>query len=38
MNKVKVARGPGWFRVGLGLTEVFAGRQLGHVLRMRDKS
>ena len=38
MNEMKVARGLGWFSIGLGLTEVFAGRQLGRVLGMEDKN
>ena len=29
MNEMKVARGLGWFSIGLGLTEVLAGRSLG---------
>jgi len=37
MNEMKVARGLGWFSIGLGLTEVVAGRQLGRVLGMEDK-
>jgi hypothetical protein len=37
MDEMKVARGLGWFSIGLGLTEVFAGRQLGRALGMEDK-
>ncbi len=37
MNEMKVARGLGWFSIGLGLTEVFAGRELGRALGMEDK-
>ncbi len=38
MNERKVARALGWFSIGLGLTEVFAGRQVGRVLGMEDKN
>jgi hypothetical protein len=29
MNEERVAHAPGWFSIGLGLTEVLAGRSLG---------
>jgi hypothetical protein len=38
MNEMKVAHGLGWFSIGLGLTEVIAGRSLGRALGMEDKS
>jgi hypothetical protein len=38
MNEMKVARGLGWFSIGLGLTEVVAGRSLGRALGMEDKT
>ena len=38
MNEMKVARGLGWFSIGLGLTEVAAGRELGRALGMEDRS
>jgi hypothetical protein len=38
MNEMKVARGLGWFSVGLGLTEVVAGRRLGRALGLEDRS
>lgn len=38
MNEMKVARGLGWFSLGLGLAEVAAGETLGRVLGMEDKS
>ena len=37
MNEMNVARGLGWFSIGLGLTEVVAGRELGRALGMEDK-
>ncbi|MDG3003185.1 hypothetical protein [Paludisphaera mucosa] len=38
MDEMKVARGLGWFSIGLGVVEVVAGRQLGRALGMEDKS
>jgi hypothetical protein len=38
MNEMKVARGLGWFSIGLGLTEVIAGRSLGRALGMENKT
>jgi hypothetical protein len=38
MNEMKVARGLGWFSIGLGLTEVVAGRSLGRALGMEDRT
>jgi len=38
MNEMKVARGLGWFSIGLGLTEIVAGRTLGETLGMEDKT
>ena len=38
MNEMKVARGLGWFSIGLGLTEVVAGRALGRALGMEDRT
>lgn len=38
MNARKVACGLGWFSVGLGLTEVLAGRTLGRELGVEDSS
>ena len=37
MNEMKVARGLGWFSIGLGLTEVFATKALGEWLGMEDR-
>ncbi|CAN5895460.1 hypothetical protein BH23PLA1_BH23PLA1_34600 [soil metagenome] len=37
MNEMKVARGLGWFSIGLGLAEVVAGRQLGRALGMKNR-
>jgi hypothetical protein len=37
VNEMKVARGLGWFSIGLGLAEVVAGRQLGRALGMEDR-
>ena len=37
MNEMKVARGLGWFSIGLGLTEAIAGRTLGRALGVEDK-
>ncbi|WP_422922890.1 cyclase dehydrase [Singulisphaera sp. PoT] len=38
MNEMRVARGLGWFSLGLGLAEVVAGRHIGRALGMEDKS
>lgn len=38
MNEMKVARGLGFFSIGLGLTEVVAGDALGRWLGMEDKT
>jgi len=38
MNEMNVARGLGWFSIGLGLAEVVAGRQLGRALGMEDNT
>ena len=38
VNEMKVARGLGWFSIGLGLTEVVAGRSMGRALGMEDRS
>jgi hypothetical protein len=38
MNEVKVARGLGWFSIGLGLTEVLAARSLGKLLGMETRT
>jgi hypothetical protein len=38
MNEMKVARGLGWFSIGLGLAEVVAGREIGRALGMEDQS
>jgi len=38
MNEMKVARGLGWFSIGLGLTEVIAGRSLGRALGMEHQT
>jgi len=38
MNAERVARGLGWFSIGLGLTEVVAGHALGHSLGMEDRT
>lgn len=37
MNEMKVARGLGWFSIGLGVVEMLAGRELGRTLGMEDK-
>lgn len=37
MNEMKVARGLGWFSIGLGAAEIIAGRELGRALGMEDK-
>ncbi len=38
MNEMKVARGLGWFSIGLGLSEVVAGRALGRALGIEDRA
>ena len=38
MNEMRVARGLGWFSIGLGIAEVVAGRRIGRALGMEDKS
>ena len=38
MNEMRVARGLGWFSIGLGVAEMVAGRELGRALGMEDKS
>lgn len=38
MNEMKVARGLGWFSIGLGVAEVVAGRGIGRALGMEDKA
>ncbi len=38
MNEMKVARGLGWFSIGLGVAEVVAGKALGRALGMEDRS
>src|SRR3954466_9036578 len=38
MNEMKVARGLGWFSIGLGLAEIVAGREIGRTLGMEDRS
>jgi len=38
MDEMKVARGLGWFSIGLGLVEAVAGRSVGRVLGMEDRS
>lgn len=38
MNEERVAHGLGWFSIGLGLTEVLAGRELGKALGMEDRT
>jgi hypothetical protein len=38
MNEMKVARGLGWFSIGLGLTELLAGKELGRALGMEDQA
>ena len=37
MNEMKVARGLGWFSIGLGLAEIVAGREIGRTLGMEDR-
>jgi len=38
MNEMKVARGLGWFSIGLGLTELLGGKNLGEVLGMEERT
>ena len=38
MNEMNVAKGLGWFSIGLGLAEVAAGRQLGRALGIEDRA
>lgn len=38
MNEERVAHGLGWFSIGLGLTEVVAGRSLGRWLGMEERT
>ena len=38
MNEMKVARGLGWFSIGLGLAEIVAGREIGRTLGMEDRA
>ncbi len=38
MNEMKVARGLGWFSLGLGLVEVAAGKSLSRALGMEDRT
>jgi hypothetical protein len=38
MNARKLARGLGWFSVGLGLTELFAGRSLARSLGLEHRT
>jgi len=38
MNEMKVARGLGWFSIGLGLSEILAGREIGRTLGMEDRT
>ena len=38
MNEMKVARGLGWFSIGLGLAEIVAGREIGRTLGMEDRT
>ncbi|WP_435022574.1 hypothetical protein TA3x_005706 (plasmid) [Tundrisphaera sp. TA3] len=37
MNEMRVARGLGWFSIGLGVAEIVAGRELGRALGLEDK-
>lgn len=37
MDEVKLARGLGWFSIGLGVAEMVAGREIGRALGMEDK-
>jgi hypothetical protein len=36
MDSIKLARGLGWFSIGLGLGELFAGRRLARLLGLED--
>lgn len=38
MNEERPAHALGWFSIGLGLTEVVAGRALGRLLGMEDRT
>lgn len=38
MDEMKVARGMGWFSIGLGLVEAVAGRNIGRALGMEDQA
>ena len=38
MDEMKVARGMGWFSIGLGLMEAVAGRGVGRALGMEDQA
>src|SRR3954463_14171083 len=38
MNEMKVARGLGWFSIGLGLAEIVAGREIGRTLGMEGRT
>lgn len=37
MNEMKVARGLGWFSIGLGVAEIVAGREIGRELGIEDQ-
>ena len=37
MNEMRVARGLGWFSIGLGLAEIVAGREIGRTLGMEHR-
>jgi hypothetical protein len=37
MNEMQVARGLGWFSIGLGVAEIAAGKEIGRALGMEDK-
>lgn len=38
MDEMKTARGLGWFSIGLGVVEAFAGRSVGRAFGMEDRS
>ncbi len=38
MNPYKLGRALGWFSIGLGLSELFAGRRLGRLLGLEHRS
>jgi hypothetical protein len=38
MNEMRVARGLGWFSIGLGITEALAARELSRTLGMERRS